>query len=106
SAHRNQSVMEDRQYGGHSIDPFEAKSQVNQHSGQRIKGGQDGFLGGLLANLRADNLNVADTEVGDEEIVLERGDDGGIGHTLQLIYRTQHASFCLVAIVDNRLTYG
>src|SRR5208283_339038 len=51
------------------------------------------------------NLYVADTKVRDVEVVLERGDNGGIGHSLQLIDGTEHTAFRFVAIVDNRLTY-
>src|SRR5208282_2718151 len=106
-ADRNQSVVENRQHGGDPLDPLEAEPQVDQHSAQRIKGGQDSLLAQLLPHLRADNLDVADTKVRDVEVVLERGDDSRIGHTLQLIIRngTEHAAFRLVAIVDNRLSY-
>src|ERR1700674_5898528 len=98
--------MEDRQYGGYTVDPFEAQRQVNQHPGQRIKGGQDGLLAELLSNLRPDDLDVAYAKIRDEEVVLERGDGCGVGHALQLINRAEHTAFRLVAIVHNGLGYG
>src|ERR1700694_2183605 len=97
--------MEDRQYGGNTVDPFEAQRQGDQHPGQRIKGGEDGLLAELLSNLRADNLDVTDAKVGNEEMVLERGDDGRIGHALEFIEGTKHAALRLVAIVNNGLLY-
>src|SRR5208282_6892529 len=83
-AHRDQSVVEDRQHGGNAVNPLETKRQINQHSGQRIKGGQNGLLAQLLSNLRADNLDVTDAKVGDEEAILERGNGRGVHHTFQL----------------------
>src|SRR5208282_4889511 len=70
-ANRNQSVVEDRQYGGDSVDPFEAEAQVDQHSAQRIKSRQNGLLAKLLPHLRADDLDVADTKIGDKEVFLQ-----------------------------------
>ena len=35
-AHRNQGVVEDGNHGRNTIYPFEAKCQINQHSGQGV----------------------------------------------------------------------
>src|SRR5258706_16428248 len=99
-AYSNQCIVEDRQYGGDAIDPFETQRQVNQHSGQRIKGGEERLLAQLLPDLRADDLDVADTKVGHEEAVLQRGDGRGSGCALEFIDGAEHAAFYLVAIID------
>src|SRR6267378_3084841 len=59
-----------------------------------------------MSDLRADNLDVADAKIRDEEAALERGNDSGIGHTLHFIDGTENTAFCLVAIVNNGLRYA
>jgi len=102
-AHRNQRVVEYRQNRGHSVDPFKAEAQVDQHSAQRIQCRQDRLLAQLLSHLRPHDLDIADAKVRDKKIIRQRGNHGGIGRRLQFLDRPQHAAFRLVAIVDNGL---
>jgi hypothetical protein len=81
--------MEAGDDGGDTVDQLEAEPEVELQSEQRVERGQNGLLAKLRANLGADDVHVADAEVGGEEVLLERlkdragSDSGGIGDRIE-----------------------
>ena len=56
--------------------------------------------------MRPNDLDVTHAEVGNEKTILERRHHRGISHRFQLIERGQHASFLLIAVVDDGTSNG
>ncbi len=70
-------VVEAGDNRGRAVDPLETEPEINQHSGQRVQCRQQSLLLELHADLRPDDLHVADAEVGGKEPLLQAGDNRG-----------------------------
>jgi len=70
-------VVETGDNRGRAVDQLETEPEINQHSGQRVQGRQQSLLLQLHADLRPDDLHVADAKVGGKESLLQAGNNRG-----------------------------
>src|SRR5205085_5145140 len=105
-AQGDQGVMEDRDHGGNAVNPLEAESEIDQHSQEGVQDRQLGLGLKLMSNLRPDDADVANAEVGKEKALLQSRAHRRIDDCVEIVERAQHAAAHLVAMMDNGLRDG
>src|ERR1043166_1985456 len=98
--------MENGDHGGDAVDHLKAEPQIDQHAGERVEHREQRLLLELGADLRADNFDIADSKIGNEETVFERGDDLRRRDVGKFIETGNHTTLSDIAIVDDRLGDG
>jgi hypothetical protein len=74
--------MEDGDHSRHTVDPFEAEAQINQHPGERIGGREQSLPAQLSSDLRSDDLDIAHAEIRQEKSILQGSYHGGVDRSL------------------------
>ena len=95
--------MENRNDGRYSVNPLEAKTQINQHARERINHRPFGLALQLLTDLRSHDFYLIDTEVRKKESVRQSRRYGRIDDALEFIEGTQDPAPGLVTIINDGL---
>jgi hypothetical protein len=77
--------VKNRHDRGHAIDPLKAEAQINKHPGERISSCQERLPAQLRPDLRPDNFNIADAEIGEKKSIRQRSYHRWIDPPLELV---------------------
>src|SRR5579863_392147 len=95
----NEHVVENGNDGGGSVHPLKSEGNIYQHAGQSIESGEDGLAAQLSADGGADDFDVADGELAEDETVFEGSEHGGSGavHIFQIVEIGEDAAVVAIA---------
>src|SRR5277367_759628 len=101
-AQGNEHVVKNGDDGGCSVHPLKSEGNVYQHAGQSIESGENRLAAQLGADGGADDFNIADSELAEDETALERRDYRGSDavHTFQIVEIGEDAAVVAITRVE------